>query len=530
MKTEVPILRAMGYEVFIPKIIPEEAWFRSGSVDYSYDRSLTIPGEVLRELNSADLHTSEWSDKNVANMNEYFGILFTMPFPNSLQQSLQKFEGAVLLRAFGLEGTNTYTDLLDHYGAKEIFQSIYAIRERFWFASGYEQLAEIESKLIAERDVFLPVAMPTNFSRHKDTWTGDLKQIMFVCPNIMSDPYYLRVYEDFKRDFGDFPHVIVGGQKKVVNDPHVRGFVSDAEFVELLQQSAVMYYHSREPRHVHYTPVEGAEVGTPVILFKENLVARMVGHNIAGAVESVAEAREKIAAILRSDQVLIDQIREEQRIIGTLFSEEYCLGAWRESFIRSGIHAFLNELDDGKVETVEHPKVAQKRVPRELVLLPNRNIDRVTTFEDGLDFTSSEFPAFVEYIDGLCPAESWGSWSNGGMIEIAVSTPISGSFDLLITGGAYGQNLDVAIRVRVGSVEKCMRLSSPPWEPSTVSLPFFVFEPVDKIQIYVPHPASLDGSRTEVGVGLRSVVVRVKAPGSKSWTSAMADCRTLAAA
>ncbi|CAN7746999.1 hypothetical protein LJR029_005237 [Caballeronia sp. LjRoot29] len=523
MKTEVPILRAMGYEVFIPKIIPTEAWFRSGSVDYSYDTSLTIPGEVLRELNSADLHTSEWSDKNVANMNEYFGTLFTMPFPISLRESLRKFEGAVLLRAFGLEGTNTYTDLLSHYDGKEIFESIYAIRERFWFASGYEQLAEIESKLIADRDVFLPVAMPMNFSRHKDTWTGNSKQIMFVCPNIMSDPYYKRVYEDFKRDFGDFPHVIVGGQKEVVNDSHVRGFVSDGEFVELLQQCAVMYYHSREPRHVHYTPVEGAEVGTPVILFKDTLVARMVGYDIAGAVESVAEAREKIAAILGGDQMLIDQIREEQRVIGTLFSEEYCLGAWRESFVQSGIQTFLGKLNHRKVETIGDAQIAHKRVPRELVLLPDANIDRLSTFEDGLDFTSSEFPAFVEYIDGLCPAESWGSWSNGGVIEIAVSTPMKGPFDLLITGGAYGQNLDVTVGVRVGSVEKHMKLSSPPWEPSTVALPFFLFEPVYKIQIYVPHPTPLDGSRTEVGVGLRRVAVRARVPGGNSWTSASAS-------
>src|ERR1700735_1159270 len=52
LPAEVPIFRDLGYEVFIPKIIPTHASYRSGTVTYDYDLSLTIPRRDLEILNS----------------------------------------------------------------------------------------------------------------------------------------------------------------------------------------------------------------------------------------------------------------------------------------------------------------------------------------------------------------------------------------------------------------------------------------------------------------------------------------------
>jgi hypothetical protein len=509
MKTEIPILLAMGYEVFTPKITPTDSDFRSGAINHALDSSLTIPDDVLAKLNETNFYTEEWSDKIVGYMNQYFGAVFVMPMDIPVKEGLQKFKGAVLLRAFGLEVPKTYAKVLAFYHRKDVFEWIYAVRDRFWFASGYQQLSEVEPQLLADRDVFLPIAMPSAFEQHRDTWTGGLKQILFVCPNILTNPYYAKVYEDFKRDFGDFPHVIVGAQLGTVDDPHVRGFVSDAEFVELLQRSDVMYYHSREPRHVHYTPVEGAEVGTPVVRYKENLLARMVDGDAAGAVDTVAEAREKIGALLNGDQSAVRQIRKDQLILRRIFSEAYCLEVWKKSFAESGVLAFLQQLEKQElVESVVWNPASYERVPRMHLLPKGTVISTDDTVGDGIDFTNEAYPSFVEHVEGVFVVGDWGSWSDGDAIEIKVSTPVKGMFDLVLTGGAYGKNIGEKIEIQVGRVRKHISFSNVPWEPVTVTLPFFLFDPVQTIKIHVPHPTPVAGMQRRIGVGLSRVAIR----------------------
>jgi glycosyltransferase involved in cell wall biosynthesis len=505
MKTEVPILRAMGYEVFIPKVIPKVR-FRSASINYSYDEFLTIPEGALWDLNNADLYTENWSSSVVFHMNEYFGTVFIMPIPGPMEQAVTKFQGAILLRAFGLEADRTYAELFPDYH-KDLYKWIYAVRDRFWFASGYEQLAEVEPKLLADRDVFLPIAVPSTFEQHKDTWTGEDKQILFVCPDIKTVPYYGNVYDEFKRHFGDLPHVIIGSQKQPVDDPHVIGFVSDEAMMRLMQRSAVMYYHSREPRHLHYTPIEGAEVGMPVILYNDNLAVRMIGRPIAGAVDSVAQARTKILAILNDDSAVIENIREDQGILGKLFSESYCLDVWKRSFIDSAIQSRMEREIPGEQSLQRGCSRKYEYVPYDQLILPSTKQDKTKCFEDGIDFTEAVYPHFITYIDGLSTPESWGSWSNGESVELGVSSPLQGTFSLMITGGVNPENAKKPICIRVGDVVKSFEFDSPPWAPTTASVSFNLFDPVHAISIVVPQPTQVDGVRRESGLGLARIAL-----------------------
>jgi hypothetical protein len=507
MKTEIPILLAMGYEVFTPKIIPENSGFRSGAVDFSFDKYLTLPPLVLEALNSADLYQKDWSETVVRYMNEYFGAAFIMPMMVPLINGLQRLEGAILLRAFGLESTKTYAGVLPYFH-KDIFNWIYAIRDRFWFASGYQQLQEVEPKLLADRDVFLPIAMPATFEQHKNTWVGGQKQIIFVCPNIEVCDYYREIYEDFKRDFGDLPHVIIGAQKSPVDDPHVLGFVSDEEMMQLFQRSAVMYYHSREPRHVHYSPIEGAGVGIPVVLFADNLVARMIGHPIKGAVESVEQAREFLISILEGDDAVIDAVRTDQRVLNKLFSESYCLEVWKENFARSGILDYLEKPKSDVLMLSQGSSPIYERVPRALIAHPNAAIDKVRTLQDGIDFRNLVHPFFVENVEGLSVPESWGAWSEGESIEIEVAEPVNGMFEVDVTGGAYGENIGEPIEIQVGAARKRFEMTSSPWNPTTVTVRFLLTDPARTIRIHVPHPTWLPGSERAIGIGLQQIRVR----------------------
>jgi hypothetical protein len=506
MKTEVPILLAMGYEVFIPKILPSDVGFRSGSIDYSHDKQLTLPPHVLAALNATDFNSRDWPDLIVGYVNKYFGMVFFMPMPFPIENSVKRFTGAVMLRAFGLDSTQTYADVLRHF-FRDSLKWIYAIRDRFWFASGYEQLSEVEPKLIADRDVFLPLAMPTEFALHRDTWTGEDKQIIFVCPNIKTDVYYGRVYEDFKRAFGDLPHVIIGTQKVPVEDPRVLGFVSDDELITLLKRSAVMYYHSHEPRHLHYSPVEGAEVGTPLVFYRDNLLARMIGHSVSGSVDNVDEAREKIVAILEGNDVVIETVRKEQQVIIELFSESRCLDTWRTAFAASGLRDFLDTLDDQEVSVNRAGTIKYDDVPRDLLKRSDTEEPVLGSLEDGFMLSSDPYPAFVEYVDGIAPRESWGAWSDGEVVEMTFAKPLPVPFQLVITAGALGENVGAPVLVEVGDNKRWASFSTPPWEPTTVRLPFNIFESSHTVKIHVPFPTRAPGSDHAIGIGLVKISV-----------------------
>jgi glycosyltransferase involved in cell wall biosynthesis len=271
---EVPLLRSLGFEVFVPKIIPKTEQFKSGAVDFSFDESLTIPKHALRVLNSCHFYRQKWPREVAFYMNRYFGTAFIMPV-EGFRESVTNFEGNLLLRAFGLINTLSYHKHLKALYGEQVFGWINAVRHRFWFAAGYEQLKECEPPLFTERSLYLPIGLSPSFWRNANTWTGMERRVLFFCPSIVKNPYHAAVYRQFKREFGDLPHLIVGKQDVPVDDPHVLGFVSDQELVDLYKSCSVLLYPSRERRHVHYSPVEANIVGTPIVFYDDTLLARI---------------------------------------------------------------------------------------------------------------------------------------------------------------------------------------------------------------------------------------------------------------
>jgi hypothetical protein len=279
-----------------------------------------------------------------------------------------------------------------------------------------------------------------------------------------------------------------------------------------------MYYHSHEPRHVHYSPIEGAEIGIPVVLYSDNLVARMIGHPIAGAVESTEQARQMIISILEGDQDLVDTVRRDQRILSKLFSESYCLEVWKQNFAGSGLLAFLERPTSDALVITEDGAPAYQRVPRYLITEPRAVIDTLSTPEDGIDFRAANLPAFVEHVEGMSFPENWGAWSLGDSVEIELVEPISGRFDLEITGGAYGSNIGTRIKVEIGTVTKWMKFDTPAWEPTVTVIECHFLEPAIGIKIHIPYPTSPGPeSAQKIGIGLQRIAIRKQRYADDTW-------------
>ncbi len=332
---EVPLLLSLGYEVFIPKVLPyDNDANKSASINYEYDKSLTLPPSQLAVLNQHNFYDEIITSEIETIINESFDVAFTPFFLVTLQELVRHFKGKIFLRVFGLASVTTYWDVLKSSVDSHFFDKLHAIEERFWFAQAYPHLAEIESPFIQRRALTLPLGLPPSITKHNYTWAGENNKILFVCPRILSSPYYTEIYKKFKTFFGHLPHGILGAQPITVEDDAcVVGFQSREDFNECLRTYAVMFYHSEEPRHLHYHPLEAIIFGMPLIYMKKGMLGMLSNNNALAACDSFEEAKKKVSRILENDVHFIEVIRKEQKTLLDTFNKEYCYQIWKESFL-----------------------------------------------------------------------------------------------------------------------------------------------------------------------------------------------------
>jgi hypothetical protein len=331
---EVPLMQSLGYEVFTSKVLVSGDDFRSGTYDFSWDQDLTLPAHVLDYLNRFNFYQTPFNEEMASVLNGNFGTVICAAFPALIQQLARYFHGRIVVRLFGREHPNNYTRYIDLFNDGWLWKRLWQIQQRFWFGVCYETIPLIEAPLLRERSVFLPVALPDRVLRMANCWHGGDKRVFFVCPSIKSAPqYYGVIYERFKAGFGEFPHVIGGSQMLPVDDPHVTGFVSEEQMLRFYRELQVMYYHSREPRHIHYHPLEAVAYGMPVVYMRGGLMESFDGGSQAGACESDAEARHKLLRVLQGDRKLIPAIQESQGTILDAFSPDAVRAEWQRAFV-----------------------------------------------------------------------------------------------------------------------------------------------------------------------------------------------------
>lgn len=352
-KFELPMLRNVGVtEFFLPKSFPQEIGFRSASVDWSEDANLTIPEEDLAILNSQNWFVAPSKEAwDIAN--KHFDVCFfichSTGFMNEVARS---FNGAAIWRAYGLDRTLSYTDVVKVLTMGT--QSVNRLGRRLWLGIAYEHLADSEAIYLKRRKVFLPLGLH-NCSVN-DVWKGSQKHIFFICPDIGFSSYYKKVYEDFTSDMKGLPYKIGGSQSLDVNDPDVLGFVSSEEHENNMRESRVMFYHSSEPNHIHYHPFEAIRLGMPLIFMAGGILDRMGGLSLPGRCATVKEAREKIRRILDDDWDFIQQVRSSQIAMLEPMRAENCEAAWQDSFKQ-----IMGELEVSRREQSERP-VQRKKI------------------------------------------------------------------------------------------------------------------------------------------------------------------------
>jgi len=330
---EVPLLIDLGYEVYCPKICQREFGDLSASISYEFDASLSIPPEILEKLNKTDFYSLRVPQEIATIMNEYFDIAICAAFPELIEMLIRQFKGVIVLRVFGLDRSSNYTQVLFSALGEHVFRELQQLGRRFWFGAGYENLGEIEGNFFQKRFLHLPIGMKN--TTIQNNWVGEDRRILFVCPRINSNPYYRNLYEKFKKDFPDIPYAIGGAQIVPVHgDPHILGFVSDEEYRYNMTHMAAMYYHSQEPRHIHFHPFEAIRNGMPLVFMGGGLLDSFGGRALVGRCETVAEARKKLKRLSNGDHALAEKIISSQSILIEPFQDNNCRNIWAKSMER----------------------------------------------------------------------------------------------------------------------------------------------------------------------------------------------------
>lgn len=328
---EVPVLRSLGCEVWTQKAFPALSGYRSCHADFRWDAHVTLPSGELALLNSFDFYTTPITPEIAGILNEKFDLVAVDGnSPLKTREVLTHFQGPILFRAFGMEDPNSYTQVHFNNPCPGLHAALVKAYPRFWFGAFYPEVIPNEGEIFRRRAFHLPIPLPEGAWRNEDQWKGTETTILFVCPTIHESVACKAIYDDFKHHFGDLPHAIAGKQLSPVKDPHVTGFLDDASYTRLYHGARAMYYHSREPRHLHYHPVEAMATGMPVVYLRGGLLERYDLGSRAGACADEAEARTKLIRLLEGDTNLADAIRASQQTVVAQWRPEIARKAWAD--------------------------------------------------------------------------------------------------------------------------------------------------------------------------------------------------------
>jgi glycosyltransferase involved in cell wall biosynthesis len=339
LPAEIPIFRELGYEVLIPKIVPShDPAFRSSVVTDEYDVTLSLPADVLEVLNRQDFYEQAWSPRLTELVNEHFDVIVTSisSYVTPLVEAARHFDGRIIARVFGREDPRTYTEFFTGLELADVLPALAAMGDRFVFGQGFDSIAPVEGAELRRRAHTITVPLPRSTYQHADTWRGDAGNLVLLCPEIATSPYYREIYDGIERDFGDLPHVIFGRQSEPVDDARVLPYLTEEGLFNLYAAAPAFVYPSAEPRHVHYSPIEAMVVGTPVLYRRGGLIDMLAGARLPGACADTLEMRAKAEQLLAGDGALAGAIRDGQQPIVDAFSVETAARQWKGVLLPDG--------------------------------------------------------------------------------------------------------------------------------------------------------------------------------------------------
>jgi phosphoglycerol transferase len=134
------------------------------------------------------------------------------------------------------------------------------------------------------------------------------------------------------------------------------------------------------------------------------------------------------------------------------------------------------------------------------------------TLDEGIAFTKPGYPDFVAKTEGIGIAEPFGHWTDGPVAAIEFKEPLPKKFDLVLTGAAFGPNVDQPVKVTIGAASQDVTFDGDVGKGAqTRRLPFSLEQPASRIEFHIPHPTQpSNGDVRKLGIAL--VGLKIEAP------------------
>ena len=324
--TELPQLRAMGYEVFSPAYI-------SPVYDQSADRSVdatqhtTLPLDIFQKLLAHDFFYTKVPSHIAEILNEYFDCVIVTINPDWLRSIIEVFPKQVIYRVYGqpyslsayIRDTALWQPMVTHGNIQIVpFATESVEKEHPWF---HDLCVGI-----------VPYQLPDDVFDYSGSWVGadHNRTIATSIPNI-ENPHYGREYAAFN---AEYPHRVVsiyGPQRSIPSDPRIVGALRRDDFLGRLRTSAGFLYNFRDDV-CYLTPIESMEIGAPVIYAPGSLLHRFYGENTPGLIANRLDAERKMKFLLDHDKGFVSEViaaqepvrqRYDRAVVQPLFEAKF---------------------------------------------------------------------------------------------------------------------------------------------------------------------------------------------------------------
>ena len=311
---EIPFLINNGYGVLTSE---KKYNLKCESFYKDKDNFLNLNYNIITKLNNVN-----WYNNNILiseeiikilNNNFKFIILTLLTAGPLLNQLISEYRGIILYRFFGRESNYSYKSLLiKNINLNNKIKFIFSNPEIYKLEKSFDNFFNDTNSFIVK--LGLSDSLMTKII---NTYYPINNKICFINSKINNCQYYTNIYNKFINDFKTYDYLLLGKNNNIYDKNKLEN-LDDEKYYKKISECKLMYYHSKEPRHLHYHPLEGIVIGIPIIFHKESLLTSYLPNSL-GKSNNIYDVKNKINRILSNDIEFINSIINEQnKIINTL--------------------------------------------------------------------------------------------------------------------------------------------------------------------------------------------------------------------
>lgn len=317
VRTELPALREMGYEVFNPPYLSD---VRDQSAELNWLPSeTTLPDEIHEKLTHYNFFYNDIDSEIAEILKKYFDAIIVTINPDWLLSVLKVYKKTIIYRTYG--GIGLVSESLYMNGSYAFIQK----HDDFWFVPHCAETASDEHNWLRERIKIAPYWLTDDVFLLQDQWQNKWPkkaEIGLTCPNV-SNPYYKEHFKYLKAYFEQRCFRYYGAQLEENADPNIVGSLPRDQFLnEFLHLSGYLYSY-RERNVCYLPPIEMMVLGGPVLYFPGSLLHRYFKHTSPGLVRDEVDALKKAKLLIKGDAKFAEEIIASQDDVANRYSKSY---------------------------------------------------------------------------------------------------------------------------------------------------------------------------------------------------------------